>query len=598
MKNTIKDDNLLTTSSLAISRRGVYLGVSVALLLTGCSMPSVGGIFSDERDEQRVEGARHAPVYNNRSLKPQAESPSAPNVNKLPPMVTNITPKKDTSLNNPYDQYDANGNEVEVDDSSASNNTQPDGKQEKSFFSGWFGSDEEATKEAAQPNNMEKPAEPAAPPVVRKSFIGNPYNPKPVSHNQPLVISPQLPLESKTSSNEPKITFNDTVAADKNPAPDLGNPIINAMSPTSDAATNAANDEQAKLANAAMADSSSEQEPLIIPGDKPAQEQALSDETLLGRIGSKLDIFDLSDRGEDKPEDKPQEQAAADYPDISSVPQRPEAFDAVNRDKQQNFNELQSDHTASQKQKESLEREAPAPSEPAKSEPASKAEPKSSIDEKKIDQIAKRSVAVASKDNVKKEVPVLSEVAAFVAQPAETPAAQAVQQTPPPAPFLASEKSNINDMEENKDAQAEVQPDASQSAEDAQPGFFDSLINKIPGMKPSEEAASDKVEEPAPVAAAPVMAEPVAAAPAISEPVSSLSEINIEAKPEKKEESHEEAKANGNWSSGITEAPAIEAVAADPAFAPVNPAVLPSPDLIKTMRPSRYEARRAEASGY
>lgn len=571
MKNTSKAESLLTTSSLTISRKSVCLGLSTILLLTGCSMPSFDDIFGDSRPDQKVEGVRHAPAYNNRTMNAPspAESitPSPAEANaKLPPMVTSVSPQKvETALDNPYDKYDAAGNEVEVKDTSAGdvNAAQPENKPEdkKWFFSDWFGSDEEAPKETAESTETKSPEKVEPPVVVRKAFIGNPYTPKPLSSNQAPAISPlltdsdtgqQTKDQGKDTARESMITFVDSAKPEKSA------PIIVSGKTSIDTASNV------EPVNTTSAEPAREYNsmPSLEAESQQSPASPSSDETLLGRIGSKLDLFELSDRGPDK--------ASADYPEVSSVPQKPDEFDAIKQEQQQNLDELKQDHSAAQKEQELLEREATTPSVPATSnQPASSPAVQSSepAAEKKVEQPAQPLTMENKKDVAKEEVPPAPDVAAapsVALQPApEQPAAA--------SPSLASQNSNVEDNNASK---------VQESSDEQSPGLFDRLITKISnatklsGDKPVDDTTSEQAENPA---------------PATSVPVSSLNEVNIEAKPEKKDSEY----------SGIT---AAANVAPDPSFQPaedITGAALPSPEIIKTMRPSRYEARRTtESSSY
>lgn len=538
MKNTLKDDNLLTTSSLAISRRGVYLGVSMVLLLTGCSMPSFSNIFSDERDEQRVDGGRRAPAYNNHSMNsqtPAATIIAAEAKTKLPPMVTTVSPQKvETSLDSPYDKYDASGNEVEVQDTGVqdANAAQPENKQEekKWFFSNWFGSDEETHKETADAVESAVPMQKVdLPSVARKPFLGNPYTPRPPSGNQAPSVTPLLAVDPKAEpqvkddSREPRITFVDNSQPEK-PAASVPEPVSSPVADNANINFNTvsnAEPEQKYISNAEPEQKYNSMPGLYAESPPSAEAASTGDETLLGRIGSKLDVFELSDRGPDK--------TPADYPEVSSVPQRPAEFDAIKREQQQNLDELKQDHGISQKGRELLEREAAtsdlrAPS--VAQQPAAESAP-----EKKVEQ------------------PV------------------------PAAPSSASGNSNVEDNNASETVEA---------TSDEQPDFFDRLLARMnisktdtnhDEIKPVDDFVSKQAESPSSSG---------------SVPVSSLNEVNIEAKPENN---------NSEYSNATTAAN----VAQDPSFQPaenITGAALPSPDIIKTMRPSRYETRRTEFSGY
>ncbi|MEQ1704544.1 MAG: hypothetical protein ABL867_01065 [Rickettsiales bacterium] len=515
MKNTIKDENLLTTSSLTISRMGICLGVSTILLLTGCGMSSVTDMFGDGRSSQKIDGGRRAPTHNSRAIKSPDMPPATSN--KLPPMVTSVSPQKvETPLDDPYDKYDAYGNEVpEAEVVQAEN----DSGSKKGFFSGWFSFDDETPKEVVE---SKEPVERIVEPIVaRKSFLGNPYRPKGIANplmGSSVPLSPQSKLEAKES----KIMFVDAAEPEK--------ASIIVVEKASDQNTNVNVGNNTELLDSAS----------VPPADVPPAEP---EETLLGSIGSKLDVFRLS-------ASEPEKARPTAYPDLSSVPPRPEAFDAVKRDQQQNFNELKQEHGISKQEKELLEREAPTPSVPDTSN---------------------QSPSSLESEPLKED---LSPVAGVVTVPPLQPALEH-----PPAPFLASEKSNI---EENS------VPVIVETMEEDKPNFFERIFSSFSETKPVEETFSGVVENQE--------TETVAS-------ISSLSEVNIEASSDNKEEAHEKAKVIDDIAASAVAIAESPIPSADPAYDPASqsldvPDSLPSPAIIKTIRPSRYDTRRTQTSGY
>lgn len=606
MGNVTKDKLFLTKSNLAVSRSNIYLGVSAVLLLGGCSTVSsvsssvtsgVTGVFSGERAGQYADGPRRAPAFNSRPTAAPASSPSAA---KMPPMVTFVSPQKSESpINSPYDQFDANGNEVSVstEKASAPENSAPENNG--NFFSRLVGSNESSSVESAP---KESTAKNTVLDTGRKQLLGNPYSPKPLL-NMPS-LEPQikeLEPQIKEVAKEPEFEVINKVET----VPEIVNtPVVkstNIVEPT-----NPIN--------------------VVEPVKESANEnvvQESSEETLLGRIGSKLNIFDSNEN------DKSQEEA---YPEISSVPPKPEEFDAIKRDQQQNFNELKLDHVVAQQEKQSLDHEVSG-SEPAlvvvpSVQPvvAPVVEEKPSPFGNKIKSLSEQPAPekiVAPlpfpepEGSVKENIQpiVMEEKPAIVKGKrysfddvmeslSEKPSSeQIVAPLPFPTPEGNVAKDNI------QPTVMEEQP----AIVEEQPNFFERVF-----MTPKEQEASEKVVAPLPVPAPEENIKdsnpPVPAiVPAIVEeepnffervfmtpkeqeasekveaplPVTSLEEVKVEAPSAKTvEDKAVEDKAVEDKASELK--PQLE----QSSESTDSTAPLPSPDIIKTMRPSRYEGRR------
>lgn len=310
MENKMKDKLFLTKTNVALSR-SLYVGVSAIILLSGCTATShLWESINGEREVDYEGGAHRRPALNPRNV-------TAPSANKLPPMVTNVTPQKtEVALDNPYDQYGTSiqQSDVSVDKSSTVHDT--DKSDDGNFFTRLFTYDEPVAEPVKPLVQQAAPAQAPAP--VRKQIIGNPYIPR----GGAPIVEPQVKNVVVEQKPQPANVITNAEAI-KSPSPEMAKSIN----------TNTVNTLEPVKVNAS-------------DSIKPASD-AKSDETLLGSIGSKLNFFGSDEKSE----------PSQPYPQISSVPEKPAEFEAVKNAQQQNFNELKSEHGAAQQEKISLDRE-------------------------------------------------------------------------------------------------------------------------------------------------------------------------------------------------------------------------------------------------
>jgi len=312
MENKMKDKLLLTKKNVTLSR-SLYIGVSAIMLLSGCTATTnFWESITGERGVDYEGGNRRLPALNPRNV-------PAPSPNKLPPMVTNVTPQKtEVAMDNPYDQYGANIQQANLSaDKSTVHDTSKD--DDGNFFTRLFSYDEPAAApEPVKPLVQEVVPTPAPAPL-RKQIIGNPYIPRgaaPVVESQVKNVASESKPQMVNVANKAEIVKTPTSEFAKSVSPNKASSI-----------------EPVKI--------TSNDSPVQTTDTKPA------DETLLGSIGSKLNFFGSDEKKE----------PSEPYPLISSVPEKPAEFEAVKNSQQQNFNELKSEHGAAQQEKISLDRE-------------------------------------------------------------------------------------------------------------------------------------------------------------------------------------------------------------------------------------------------
>lgn len=497
MENTKKSTQLLTKINLFTPRSSFYLGVSTVLLLGGCEMPSaIKNLTGGGAPSQHVDGVRRTPALN---VNPGAVNPGAGPA-KIPPMVTSVPPEKmNSAISNPYDQYDSDGNEISADyDINATPRETVDSGG--NFFTRLFGYDESAPKQDAVKNSGRQDSRLY---TARKPLPGNPYLPKD-SQATPLL---NMPVAKPVIEHEEfEYNYIETDNIEDIGYEDIGYEDIKEYSTiTREPAKEPVVKEPVAKETLEYHDTRDSAEENI---NTPA-----SDETLLGRMTSRFTILD-STEGKEKPV----------YPEISSVPLKPEEFDTVKSGQKQKFDELESDHDAAQQEKMSLDREVSG-SLPAELPTA-------------IEQPASPSV-MEEKPSVSMEV---------------------VEQNSAP---LSTQLTEENTSEEV------AQPVTIEE----KPSFFERLKNTIGFTE--KEPVSESVNENE------SNNENIVTSVSSPLPVTSLDEVDIKAPSEKPE--YLDLKPQASFEP-VPDIPNIDD----------NTSALPSPDIIKTMRPSRYEVMRSK----
>lgn len=537
MKNTIKNKDLLTEIKPVPSRRCFYLGMSAVLLLGGCDPSYTYHSLTGTREKQETPGMRRTPVLNKRPH----SSPSAAS-----PAEASTQPSAEVT---PYDQYDANGNEVSTAGAQESGN----------FFTHLFGLDDKpAAKDPAQ--------------YARKPLPGNPYSPL------TSVAAPVVDAQVKDIATPEPLAAPDAQAANEPASEPVSEPAADSNTSASAAADEAAPSEKQEgffERIASFFDSGSKQgeqqqgdtsqpsgevaketvevpEASTVPDVKVVKEvpgyageadSGSDKESLLGSISSHF----VSDSKEN--------QSKATYPQLSSIPATPTEFDSVKQEQQQNLNELKSEHGAALQDKEALDREVSGlPPEEAGLAP--QPSPRPDLAQPDLAMPVAPS-APASGENL----------------PASDSLAKAPEEKSIFSHFTFSDHVEPSvPAAPAKEAAVEEHPAAAQPQEEAkqpQPSF--EPASKL--FEANTSSKGDSVEEP-PAA----KQEEEAINPA---PVFTTKEANIEEQPSAAQ-------------------PQEEAGQSQPVFEPAeklleDTASLPSPEIIKSMRPSRYEVRRKQA---
>lgn len=569
MENMTKNKKFLTKIVLAAPRGSLYVGVSAALLLSGCSASNLWSNATSSGSSQHVDGVRRTPALNNARASSEAAKMASPKLPKSPPMPIKAPESVAATISTPYDQYDAAGGEISAPVPSA---TASEGNGD--FFSRLLGL---AGASAKQPVPKESPLY-----MKRKLLPGNPYLPEgtllvPFSDEKTKEVIETVKEPAKESMGE--AVKENVPMTEISPAIDPV-PIVESIP-------------------------ASEPAPIVESIKEVADKDIVNaspDETLLGRITSKLSIFD-ADKGV----------VSAPYPEISSVPPKPEEFEAVKRSQQQIFNELQAEHDAALEEKKSLDLEV------------SGALPEEKAPNKTAAPIASQKIIEHSPEENKIEQPaVVEEPSSFFERLADTfkPDAEKTVSEEVVAPVSEAIPEAVPEESKVKDTAEKIEPPAEGEGRGS---FFERLKSKlkpeaensvsdgvVEQQHPSLEAVAketseksvseslvvppveeEKMEESKPVLVEPSSADevpslfdrlkdafkPDAEKPASEEiiapspvPVSSLGEVNIQAAPAETKE---------------------EYVAPKP---DVPAASLPSPDIIKTMRPSRYEVPRSKTN--
>ncbi len=291
MKNKqFSDKNHLTT------RTSLYVGGIAALLLTGCSAVSENWEnFTGTRAQQVVSGSRRIPTLNpHRAMPSKIEQPQntenaarveAVDTNNIrqPEPVRMQQPASPPSDDNPFDKYDANGNEISSDKTDSTTN------KNSNFFTDLTGIDFSSSK----PVTPKEPL-PASnnEPVFRKPLAGNPYSPEGTA------VAPLITAPANNSAKESELY--------------------------------------------------KESEPEKRSSVEPQKEN------FFDRIGS---YFSDEKKLDNATSDFNNMPATSERPEISSVPPKPTEFDVIKNEKQQNFDDLKLERTIATQEKESLERE-------------------------------------------------------------------------------------------------------------------------------------------------------------------------------------------------------------------------------------------------
>ncbi len=316
MKNKPVSDNKNPISL----QKTIYLGSLTALLLAGCNQSTSWEQLTGERPEQKIDGPRRTPLLNQSgAMRPTPELKNSSAVQIPAPAFSKDTGKPAMS---PYDMYDANGNEVSklsqeapiVTNKNALPNPQP---------------------YMVQPDISNKLPEPKEEKIElikpeRKPLAGNPYAPENTITSEKNTPAPVVDVKPEI---KPEVKVEEKIA-------DLPKPQLVTQEPqTTDMPAVKIEElkETPKIETATAPKTDS------LPEPQSTKEN--------GDLFDRISSYFSSDSSTST------ESQQAEYPKISSVPPKPEEFDAVKREKQQNMDELKSEHSAAQQEKENLEQE-------------------------------------------------------------------------------------------------------------------------------------------------------------------------------------------------------------------------------------------------
>ncbi len=534
-----------------LSYKGFYLSGLAILLLGGCDMTNFMDNMTGARSDQQVIGGRRIPNLNpRRAVSTKAEAASE-----------QVKTQQQTA-NTPYDMYDANGNEIVK-----SSKESTDAGNDTGTFSKFIDSNFSAPKQPAVtetkplPLGKEITQDKFTTPALKandsipqnpntqlghKPLAGNPYSP------EGLMITPltetkltETKIEEIKTTEKPTEKFKDIEVTN--------NSNINLDTPK-----------------------------LEVPKEEiKAETKTEAKEDFFDRIGSYFTF--------DSKEEPKKEAAESDYPKISSVPPKPEEFEIIKRDQQQNFNELKLEHKVAEQEKLSLESEVsgelPVKSSPSLTQPINtvvtekkkeevKQESKSSLKQPSFEEkIIALPTPTLDEEISKKDAPVafIEESKPVIEQPAFYQ-----NDTLPPV-------TEVKSADKPSDTLLPFTETKSIEKSEEKPSYFDNLVNSL-----SEEFNS-KPDSKASVIENSAIIEP---SPALGNTntsnVDNKIEINSDVKtteilPILKVEKKEETS-----SPESSFEPASKVIGNIPS--------LPSPEIIKTIPPSRYEGLRSKSN--
>jgi len=342
-------------------------GVPAVMLLASCDMLGIKNPLSDDsRSRQQVVGGRHAPVLN-----PSAAQAAA--AASQPPHAASVE-------TNPYDYYDNSGNTVAPPQGNANAGSKEDTVRKPMLGNPYYS--KETTPPAPIPPGPQSSLAPAlampiaasatVPAFVPSPVASLPATPAAESANNPPAITPLLATPQPPASLTPVITpVADVSEAPKTlvippdqtlPSPAAGNRETVAQPALQPKQPSPPPDNSPNILPTRPGDQSSDIE--ITPpvaSVPPAAESPVSESKpqASGNAGSSTWykpswVTHWLDKHETSEQDVVQN---APYPALSSIPPTPLEFTAVKNAKQQNMQDLQSEHAQAQQEKQQLDSE-------------------------------------------------------------------------------------------------------------------------------------------------------------------------------------------------------------------------------------------------
>lgn len=620
----MKNKNLLIKTGLSSKNIGLYkslyVGTSVLLLVGGCDFLDK---MREERPAQVVEGGRRTPVLNRQlytPYSPEGKTEEYSSHNSVKPesaidgyLSNSVKPSdSETAENNPYDRYDDKGNIVEKPSSTDGN----DGD----FFKDLFGFSKDSQKKPAIKVNSVAP--------TRKALPGNPYVPesyKPITPNtaNANIVKEASAIPVKDVELSPAKEMFTTVAV-QSEIPE--EPAIEAAIETAEETGNT---------------------------DKTLLEKISS---YLG-FDSDEDEGKNERSSDDASEYKSNESVT---PQLSSVPEKPKEFENVKGGILYNLEDLRSSQTSAAEEKADLDLEVsgelPAKLEPKKEDITKERNAKEEVFDKPVTQTEQtasnsydktQSSVVALPEEPTSSESRINELPKQETTPSEPKigdkisfddVAKALEEKPEskpdsfeglPEPVFSNEGNN--ESTENKvEMEGEETEKSDVTADDSRPSFFerifglgdnknksetspsdtvlqeevDNNIDKFEENSPSTNAPANDKEEKSEIMPEPLLREHLPTLPKPSEsmamekdsliPATQYLDLNQDAL----QKTNDIAGKNTTIQNTIVNfgQKADAEKAGESEEIQEEMAELPSPDIIKTMRPSRYELLRKHGS--
>lgn len=296
----MKNKQVLANKNPVSLHKTIYVSGLAALLLAGCGQTTSWEQLTGIRPEQRIDGPRRSPLLNQRTAPIYGAEFKDNAMGQAPQLDYQPTIKPAAS---PYDMYDDKGNEISKSPqkapaapSTANNRTPKDLHAQGTYL-----------KESKETKSLSKEPD-------RKPLAGNPYAPAGSMLEE--TPKPAKILEA-TPETKPVDLYSGKPAAQES---SIIEKTAEQPTPISE----------------------------IKSGSLPEPQTTKGDGDFFDRIGSyfSTETKDTKTGGEQ-----------SEYPKISSVPPKPEEFDAVKREQQQNLDELKFERTAAQQEKGDLEQE-------------------------------------------------------------------------------------------------------------------------------------------------------------------------------------------------------------------------------------------------
>lgn len=616
----MKNKNLLTKAGLSSKNidlyKSLYVGTSVLLLVGGCDFLDK---MREERPAQVVEGGRRTPVLNRQlytPYSPEGKTEEYSSHNSVRPesaidgyLSNSVKPSdSEPAENNPYDRYDDKGNIVEKPSSTDGN----DGD----FFKDLFGFSKDSQKKPVIKVDSVAP--------TRKALPGNPYVPesyKPVTPN----------------------TANDDV--------------INETSATSVKTVEPS--PAKKMFTTVAAQSEIPEEPAIETAEKTGNTDKTLLEKISSYLGFDSDEDENQGEGSDNAISEHNNNEAI-TPQLSSVPEKPQEFENVKGGILYNLEDLRSSQTSAAEEKADLDLEVsgelPAKLEPKKEDITKERNAKEDVFDKPVTQTEQitsnsydktQSSVVALPEEPTSSESRINELPKQDTTPSEPKigdkisfddVAKALEEKPEskpdsfeglPEPVFSNEGNN--ESTENKvEMESEETEKSDVTTDDNRPSFFerifglgdnknksetspsdtvlqeevDNNIDKFEENSPSTNAPANDKEEKSEIMPEPLLREHLPTLPKSSEsmamekdsliPATQYLDLNQDAS----KKTNNVAEKNTTIQNTIVNfgQKADAEKAGESEEIQEEMAELPSPDIIKTMRPSRYELLRKHGS--